>query len=52
LEEPHPEAPFGYVDPDIKAYFRTVDDQIRTWQQERPYEENQDADLDPNEGLE
>lgn len=49
LEEPHPEAPFGYVDPDIKAYFRTVDDQIRTWQQERPYEENQDADLDPNE---
>ncbi|KAG1753166.1 armadillo-type protein [Suillus lakei] len=48
-EEPHPEAPFGYVDPDIKAYFRTVDDQIRTWQQERPYEEDQAADLDPNE---
>jgi nucleolar protein 9 len=50
-EESHPEAPFGYVDPDIKAYFRTVDDQIRTWQQERPYEEDQAADLDPNEGL-
>ncbi|KAG1780420.1 armadillo-type protein [Suillus placidus] len=49
LEEPHPEAPFGYVDPDIKAYFRTVDDQIRTWQQEGPYEEDQAADLDPNE---
>ncbi|KAG2053480.1 ARM repeat-containing protein [Suillus hirtellus] len=49
LEEPHPEAPFGYVDPDIKAYFRTVDDQIRTWQQEKPYEEDQAADLDPNE---
>ncbi|KAG1803393.1 armadillo-type protein [Suillus subaureus] len=49
LEEPHPEAPFGYVDPDIKAYFRTVDDQIRTWQQERPYEEDQATDLDPNE---
>jgi nucleolar protein 9 len=48
-EESHPEAPFGYVDPDIKAYFRTVDDQIRTWQQERPYEEDQAADLDPNE---
>ncbi|KAG2151818.1 armadillo-type protein [Suillus cothurnatus] len=47
--ESHPEAPFGYVDPDIKAYFRTVDDQIRTWQQERPYEEDQAADLDPNE---
>ncbi|KAG2148028.1 armadillo-type protein [Suillus clintonianus] len=48
-EEDHSEAPFGYVDPDIKAYFRTVDDQIRTWQQERPYEEDQAADLDPNE---
>ncbi|KAG1739843.1 armadillo-type protein [Suillus paluster] len=48
-EEAHPEAPFGYVDPDIKAYFRTVDDQIRTWQQERPYEEDQTPDLDPNE---
>ncbi|KIY48757.1 ARM repeat-containing protein [Fistulina hepatica ATCC 64428] len=28
----NPEAPFGYVDPDIKAYFRTVDTQIRDWQ--------------------
>jgi len=51
-EEAHPEAPFGYVDPDVKAYFRTVDDQIRTWQQQKPYEEDQTTDLDPNEGLE
>ncbi|KAG0698851.1 armadillo-type protein [Suillus ampliporus] len=48
-EEAHREAPFGYVDPDIKAYFRTVDDQIRTWQEERPFEEDQTTDLDPNE---
>jgi nucleolar protein 9 len=27
------EAPFGYVDADVKAYFRTVDDQIRDWQE-------------------
>jgi len=52
-EDTHPEAPFGYVDPDVKAYFRTVDEQIQTWQQQRPYEEeDQTADLDPNEGLE
>ncbi|KAJ7762821.1 armadillo-type protein [Mycena maculata] len=28
----NPEAPFGYVDVDVKAYFRTVDVQIRDWQ--------------------
>jgi len=26
------ESPFGYVDADVKAYFRTVDVQIRQWQ--------------------
>ncbi|ORX36012.1 armadillo-type protein, partial [Kockovaella imperatae] len=26
------EFPFGVLDPDVKAYFRTVDDQIRDWQ--------------------
>ncbi|KAH7103039.1 ARM repeat-containing protein [Auriculariales sp. MPI-PUGE-AT-0066] len=26
------DAPFGYVDPDVKAYFRTIDDQLREWQ--------------------
>ncbi|KAI9449746.1 hypothetical protein F5148DRAFT_627584 [Russula earlei] len=29
----NPEAPFGYVDPELKAYFRTVDDQLKEWQQ-------------------
>jgi len=51
-EDAHPEAPFGYVDPDVKAYFRTIDDQIRAWQQQKPHEdEDQTADLDPNEGM-
>ncbi|KAH9059317.1 armadillo-type protein [Lactarius vividus] len=27
------EAPFGYVDPEMKAYFRTVEDQLKEWQQ-------------------
>ncbi|KAH7343515.1 armadillo-type protein [Rhizoctonia solani] len=26
------EAPFGYVDPDVKGYFRTVDARIQDWQ--------------------
>ncbi len=30
----NPEAPFGYVDPELKAYFRTVDDQLKEWQNE------------------
>ena len=33
----NPEAPFGYVDPEfkLKAYFKTVEDQLREWQQNR-----------------
>ncbi|THU83938.1 hypothetical protein K435DRAFT_765540 [Dendrothele bispora CBS 962.96] len=31
-EDTSAEAPFGYVDTDVKAYFRTVDTQIRDWQ--------------------
>ncbi|KAF8270863.1 armadillo-type protein [Lactarius quietus] len=27
------DAPFGYVDPEMKAYFRTVEDQLKEWQQ-------------------
>jgi nucleolar protein 9 len=53
LEEPEGniEAPFGLVDADVKAYFRTVDVQIREWQ-ETSKEENEDADeVDPNEGI-
>ncbi|KAG6833595.1 hypothetical protein H0H87_004222 [Tephrocybe sp. NHM501043] len=43
----NPEAPFGYVDVDVKAYFRTVDVQMRDWQEQ----ENRtvDEDTDPNE---
>ncbi|KAG6375080.1 hypothetical protein JVT61DRAFT_3865 [Boletus reticuloceps] len=48
-EDIHPEAPFGYVDPDVKAYFRTVDEQIQSWQEARIQPMNQDGDLDPNE---
>lgn len=50
-EEPtiDPNAPFGYVDAEVKAYFRTVDVQIREWQETRP-EVEEDADVDPNEG--
>jgi nucleolar protein 9 len=45
------EAPFGYVDANIKAYFRTVDVQIRNWQ-ERDGDANERADgVDPNEGV-
>jgi len=25
----NPEAPFGYVNPELKAYFRTVDNQLK-----------------------
>jgi len=49
-EDVNPEAPFGYVDPDIKAYFRTVDDQIRAWQEDEHIPEEENVDMDPNEG--
>ena len=42
-------APFGYVDAEVKAYFRTVDVQIREWQETKPEVET-DEDVDPNEG--
>ncbi|KJA16110.1 hypothetical protein HYPSUDRAFT_47764 [Hypholoma sublateritium FD-334 SS-4] len=48
VEEINPEAPFGYVDADVKAYFRTVDIQIRDWQENQD-ETVQDGDVDPNE---
>ncbi|KAG5353709.1 hypothetical protein C0989_003135 [Termitomyces sp. Mn162] len=44
----NPEAPFGYVDADVKAYFRTVDVQIRDWQVQEDQELDQDKG--PNEG--
>jgi nucleolar protein 9 len=47
-EEINLEAPFGYLDADVKAYFRTVDLQIRDWQENGADERNEDRD--PNEG--
>lgn len=45
-----PAAPFGYVDPDVKAYFRTVDTQLREWQ-ENQHEGEVEEDVDPNESV-
>lgn len=46
------DAPFGYVDPDLKAYFKTVDNKLREWQEidgaERYDDDGENAD--PNEG--
>ncbi|KAF7301584.1 hypothetical protein MIND_00723900 [Mycena indigotica] len=42
------EAPFGYVDVDVKAYFRTVDIQIRAWQ-DAARDLEDDGQSDPNE---
>jgi nucleolar protein 9 len=44
-----PEAPFGYVDPELKAYFRTVDDQLKEWQHDLDYHAEGEEDVDPNE---
>ena len=44
------EAPFGYVDSEVKAYFRTVDVQLRDWQEEGYNGPPTDGDTDPNEG--
>lgn len=48
----NPEAPFGYVDPDVKAYFRTVDEKLREWQENRGHDKGgrEAEDVDPNEG--
>jgi nucleolar protein 9 len=49
--EMNPEAPFGFVDPDVKAYFRTVDVKLREWQEEpRPHAAELEEGADPNEG--
>jgi nucleolar protein 9 len=49
-EDVNPEAPFGYVDADVKAYFRTVDIQIRDWQDSAAALGPNEEDTDPNEG--
>jgi len=53
VEDVNPEAPFGYVELDVKAYFRTVDVQIREWQDAREEEHQPDPedDSDPNERM-
>lgn len=43
------DAPFGYVDADVKAYFRTVDDQIRGWQEADGDRRVIEEIADPNE---
>ncbi|KAJ6510238.1 armadillo-type protein [Mycena vitilis] len=48
-EDVNPEAPFGYVDVDVKAYFRTVDVQIRDWQNSAADPGFNEEDTDPNE---
>ena len=51
-EETNLEAPYGYVDVDVKAYFRTVDVQIRDWQEKRDEGAGEEArDTDPNERM-
>lgn len=48
----NPEAPFGFVDTEVKAYFRTVDVQIQDWQSSQVESEEMggNTDIDPNEG--
>jgi len=48
-EELSLDAPFGALDPDIKAYFRTVDDQLKEWQEEG-INTDVDVEVDANEG--
>jgi len=42
------DAPFGIVDADVKAYFRTVDLQIRDWQETHSTASSEETD--PNAG--
>lgn len=61
VEEPHLEwmqindemnlaAPFGYVDPDVKGYFRTVDSQIQDWQSQGYGQDLENVEGNTNEG--
>ena len=45
------DAPFGYIDADVKAYFRTVDVQIRKWQESDCENARAEEDEDPSEGV-
>lgn len=46
----NPDAPFGFCDPDVKAYFRTVEKQLKEWQDLGFVEGQNDAVEDPNLG--
>ncbi|CCO28168.1 Nucleolar protein 9 AltName: Full=Pumilio domain-containing protein NOP9 [Rhizoctonia solani AG-1 IB] len=59
-EEPNPqwmetnddmnlEAPFGYVDPDVKGYFRTVDARIQDWQSQEYVPDDANEEGNTNE---
>ncbi|KAK7061362.1 armadillo-type protein [Favolaschia claudopus] len=48
-DDTNSDAPFGYVDNDVKAYFRTVDIQIRDWQNAASERDQNDEEADPNE---
>jgi len=45
------EAPWGYVNPDVKAYFRTVEEQMLEWLSTGKLQRDEaQMDKDPNEG--
>ncbi|KAG8745782.1 Nucleolar protein 9 [Ceratobasidium sp. 414] len=48
-DEPNLDAPFGYVDPDVKAYFRTVDSKIQEWQSQGYTQGRDDEEGDTHE---
>ncbi|KAF8607482.1 ARM repeat-containing protein [Ceratobasidium sp. AG-I] len=48
-DEPNLDAPFGYVEADVKAYFRTVDAKIQDWQTQDQTQELVDEEGNTNE---
>jgi nucleolar protein 9 len=50
-DEPNLDAPFGYVEADVKAYFRTVDSKIQEWQSQDYRQEAADDEGDTSEGI-
>jgi nucleolar protein 9 len=45
------DAPFGYVNDDVKCYFRSVDAQIREWQQDQDGVDQDSETAARNEGV-
>lgn len=50
-DETNLDAPFGYVDPDVKGYFRTVDSQIQDWQSQEYGRDSANDEGNTNEGM-